>query len=587
MYMTGLNSSCQSCQKEFEITQGDLNFYQKLNVPPPVSCPECRLIRKMARRNERIFYKRKCDACKTDVISMYPQDSPFTIYCNKCWWSDNWNSLDYALDYNSRQSFFDQFYELSQKVPRLALYQKNAINSQYTNHSDHPKNCYLSVDVGFGEDLNYCKWVLDSKDILDSYGIRNSELCYESQDSNHCYNGIYLLYSESCVDSSFLFNCRGCKNCFLSSNLRNKTYYFLNKQLTKLEYEKKVAEINLGDYEVFSRTKKQFFEEVLPKTLRKFGIIEKAVNSTGDNLYECKNVCRSFHIVESEDSSYCMDSGNLKDCYDVYESAINCERQYESHACNRVSYSNFCSISYDDHHLEYSEMCHNSSDLFGSIGLRNKKYCILNKQYGESEYKDLKEVVVKDMTTKGEYGVFFPERISPFAYNETIAQEYFPLSEPEVKERGYSWRVREDKKYEGVMGSGDIPSSVDDVGDDILDKAIACSHGKKCDEQCTGAFKLIPYELQFYRRMKLPIPRLCPNCRHFARIRGRNPLKLWHRRCMCNMTNNQGQITGNRYKNTTPHFHGDEPCPNKFETSYSSSREEIIYCEQCYNSEVV
>ena len=84
----------------------------------------------------------------------------------------------------------------------------------------------------------------------------------------------------------------------------------------------------------------------------------------------------------------------------------------------------------------------------------------------------------------------------------------------------------------------------------------------ECNEQCTEAFKIIPDELQFYQRMNLPLPRLCPNCRHYNRLKQRNPLKLWHRSCM------------------------KEGCTNEFETSYAPDRPEIIYCESCYNKEI-
>ena len=62
--------------------------------------------------------------------------------------------------------------------------------------------------------------------------------------------------------------------------------------------------------------------------------------------------------------------------------------------------------------------------------------------------------------------------------------------------------------------------------------------------------------------MKIPIPRRCFYCRHEARLKRRNPFKLWHRKCM------------------------KLGCENEFETSYSPDRPEIIYCEKCYQQEV-
>ncbi|MDD5146800.1 MAG: hypothetical protein PHN39_03645, partial [Candidatus Pacebacteria bacterium] len=104
-----------------------------------------------------------------------------------------------------------------------------------------------------------------------------------------------------------------------------------------------------------------------------------------------------------------------------------------------------------------------------------------------------------------------------------------------------------------------------------------------CNEQCTTAFRIIPQELQFYRKMNLPLPRLCPNCRHYQRLKQRNPLKLWKRQCQCVGEKSQNGV----YTNTTSHNHGSDPCPNTFETSYSPDRPEIVYCEECYLKEVV
>ena len=158
------------------------------------------------------------------------------------------------------------------------------------------------------------------------------------------------------------------------------------------------------------------------------------------------------------------------------------------------------------------------------------------------------------------YGEFFPAELSPFAYNETIAQEHYTKTKPEILELGYSWREPDTKQYKITLQPADLPDHIKDVKDDILNQVIACEHAGKCNEQCMGAFKIIPSELQFYRAMNLALPRLCSNCRHYHRLHQRNPFKLWDRQCA--------------------------KCGKEIKTSYSPDRKEIIYCEQCYNSEV-
>jgi hypothetical protein len=126
------------------------------------------------------------------------------------------------------------------------------------------------------------------------------------------------------------------------------------------------------------------------------------------------------------------------------------------------------------------------------------------------------------------------------------------------------------RSYKITKKAQDLPDRIKEVGDEILNEVIECAHNQACNEQCTQAFRIVKDELQFYRRMNLPLPRLCPNCRHYQRLKQRNPLKLWHRQCMCDKNN---------------HAH-KERCPVEFETSYAPERKETVYCESCYNAEV-
>ncbi|MCX6791410.1 MAG: hypothetical protein NTV62_04500, partial [Candidatus Gribaldobacteria bacterium] len=153
--------------------------------------------------------------------------------------------------------------------------------------------------------------------------------------------------------------------------------------------------------------------------------------------------------------------------------------------------------------------------------------------------------------------------------------------------QGYSWREPEERNYQITLKTDQTPDNIKDVNDSILNEVIECANAPSSAKasawqvsQCTEAFRIIPQELQFYKKMNLPLPRLCPNCRHYQRLKQRNPLKLWKRQCMCNVL---GQTS---YNNTCEHNHGNNPCPNTFETSYAPERPEIVYCEECYLKEV-
>src|SRR3989339_1109792 len=91
--------NCQNCKKNFTIEPDDFRFYEKIKVPPPTWCPSCRMIRRMIWRNERVLYKSICALCKKNMISMYNPDNKFKVYCDSCWWGDNWDLTDYSLSY--------------------------------------------------------------------------------------------------------------------------------------------------------------------------------------------------------------------------------------------------------------------------------------------------------------------------------------------------------------------------------------------------------------------------------------------------------------------------------------------------------
>ncbi|MFH0712259.1 MAG: hypothetical protein V2A55_00140, partial [Candidatus Jorgensenbacteria bacterium] len=195
------------------------------------------------------------------------------------------------------------------------------------------------------------------------------------------------------------------------------------------------------------------------------------------------------------------------------------------------------------------------------MGLKNASYCILNKKYPEAEYEQLVSAIIEDMRRRGEYGEFFPKEFSPFPYNESIAQENFPLTRKEAVGKGFNWRDSDKRDYEITMKVADVSQNISRVSNSILKEVIGCAHGGKCNHECATAFKIVPEELKFYRQFGLPLPQLCFNCRHAARFAQRNLPKLWKGSCKC-----AGQKSDNGvYHNVANHPHGAGKCPNKFE----------------------
>ncbi|MFA6300999.1 MAG: hypothetical protein WC609_01470 [Candidatus Paceibacterota bacterium] len=575
---------CQNCKKEFAIEPDDFGFYEKIELPLPTFCPECRLQRRLAWRNEKGLHYGECGLCMKKIISIYSEDYNNTVYCDKCWWSDNWDAGEYALELDLDKPFLDQFFELFHKVPapNLFAFGTTMINSQYCNLANDMKNCYLLHDGTYDENISYGSGAFYSKDSRDVTMVRKCELCYEIVTCISCYQTTFSQNCEDCVDVHFSHSLRGCNNCFGCVNLHKKSYYIWNVPYAKEEYENKLKSFGLDSYEnvISLRNKSKDFWKSFPKRYY-FGVQNS--NVTGDYLEHSKNAKTCFGAANLEDSKFCsfVSNGPVKNTYDFTHYGDNIELINECLQSGRGLYNvkSGWGVWNNSKNVHYSITVPGVSDVFGCIGLKKKQYCILNKQYTKEEYEKLVPKIINNMNEmpyvdkKGcvyKYGEFFPIELSPFGYNETTAQEYFSLSKEQILINGYNWKEPQKRDYEISKKISELPDSILQTTDSILGEIIACEHGGTCDEDCVTAFKILPEDLTFYRRMNLPLPRLCPNCRRYQRVKQRNPLQLWHRTCMCAREN---------------HVHKGK-CDVEFETSYSPDRPEIIYCEKCFQQEV-
>jgi hypothetical protein len=199
--------------------------------------------------------------------------------------------------------------------------------------------------------------------------------------------------------------------------------------------------------------------------------------------------------------------------------------------------------------------------------LKKGEYSILNKKYTKEEYEELMPKIIEHMKEmpyrdkrriEYKFGENFPDELSPFAYNETAAIDFYPLSKKEATERGYKWKEREKRNYTPTIKDSDLPETIAEIKDSILDEVIECA--EKDQPYSVGAFRITPNELSFYRKMDLPIPRVCFDVRHTRRLQKRPPLRIIERQC--------------------------SKCGIDVETVYDEKYSPIVYCEKCYQQEV-
>lgn len=558
-----MTKQCVQCSKTFKIFNEDREFYRRIDVPEPTLCPDCRNQRRLLFRQERNLYQRACDKCNRPIVAAYPQNTVYTVYCPECWWSDDWDPLDYGIPYNASKSFFDQFNAVLLATPRVSLVGSHNENSDYVNYANYMKDSYLVVGGHDVEHSLYSWRIYHSKDSVDCTHTTKSELAYYAIDAEEIYNSHFIYKSKGVTDSAFLFDCQAVRNCFLSVNLRTAQYVFKNQQLTQPEYERAIAEYDLASYKNVERGWQAFKELFTNKAIH---LAVDAVNSeavVGNDFVNSHHCYYSFALKESENNRYAFYGEDLKDSMDTVLSGWPGEQMYEVMSAGIGCYDvKFSCVVWTSRNVEYSDNCHDSHDLFGAAGVRKRQYIILNTQYSEGDYLKLRQQIITDMRTRGEYGEFFPEALSPFSYNETLANDFYPLTEEAVKQRQWKWHA-DLPSTRGQATIAELPDNIHDVTDTIIKEIIACA-------TCGKNYKIIQQELEFHRQVNLALPRLCSNCRLRERMAIRNPLCLWHRQCMCTQPS---------------HTHAGR-CTTEFDTAYSPERKEIVYCEQCYQTEI-
>ncbi len=389
------NKVCQNCKNDFTIEPDDFSFYEKIKVPLPTFCPECRMIRRFNFRNEGMLFRRLDSSSEQESFSGYPPEAKIITYENSYWFSDKWNSDNNFLDYDWNENFFNQFKKLLEisPIPIKSVY--NLINSDYCNEASELKNCYLCFNVDFLENSAYVRKTTHSKDVFDVYECAECELSYSSVILDKCYNTFFSYNCSNSFDVWFSKNLKNCSNCFACVNLIGKSYCIFNKQYSKKEYFKYIENLNLNSYKNFQKT----FEEANIFHLKfpnKYFNGYRNLNSSGDKIYDTKNVKFSYSVRNGE---------NLKYCQDIQPSAANSydytiwghgENIYESIVCGLGVFNlKFCFNCWENaKDLEYCSYCLNSSNCFGCVGLRNKQYCIFNKQYSKENGRKNKKTHV-------------------------------------------------------------------------------------------------------------------------------------------------------------------------------------------------
>ncbi|PID70080.1 hypothetical protein CSB37_03660 [bacterium DOLZORAL124_38_8] len=566
-----IERTCRQSGEKFEITKADLKFYAKMGVITaeqfeklssfpvdesvsiseekipqellvglPTLCPAERQRRRLMFFNIHNLYK------NNTLISPHAPEYKLNVISKNDFLNEKDSGLNYGRNFDFSRPFFEQFKELQIVSPRWDRMSLNAENSNWTTNSISLKNCYLVYSSTYLEDCLYCDRVDKSSDVVDCEDVKNSELCYGSLFLENCFEVLWSKKIKQSTRSAFLQDCRNCSHCICCVGLKNKEYQIFNKPVSPEVFEETWNKL-LRSSAFRADLWKKFKQGCVLMPQKNLEIVSSD-NCVGNNIFNCKNAWFSYEVKDCEDIKFVQNalrSKDTMDCTNDDESELSFENAISFDLYN--SKFNF-TVAERCINLEYSETCLKCQDCFGCVGLINKQYCIFNRQYEQKEYFELRAKIIEHMKKTGEWGEFFPAELSPFAYNETAAQVYFPLTQEEAEKRGYRWRDdQQSVQYTGPKY--EISEDIADVPDEVVNQVLECERSGKF-------YRIQKRELDFYRKMNLPIPRLHPDERHKDRMALRNPRKLWQRTCA--------------------------DCGCKIQTTFAPDRPEKILCEACY-----
>ena len=419
------------------------------------------------------------------------------------------------VDYDPNKTFFDNYLALFQSTPFSALYNYGgAENSDYAFSVYNSKNCYLSFSIiADCENIFYsfaakewCKNIFNSVQVGD-----HSENIYQSANVFKSLNIFFSKYIENCYSIRCSNNLISCQECLLCSGLENKSYCIENKQYSKEEYFIKKEEI-ISD--------KNMMRDVYA------AMTQPWINHGSSNVQHCDFAINSEDIENGKFCNYIKSAKNIlvvssprenrnfynvfeagamgnKDFYNAINAGVGSEKIYNCEwivTCSNCYYSRF---------LEHCSFC------LWCIGLKNKSYCILNKQYSKEERYAKADEIFTQMEKDWQLWEFFPATMNPFYFNDTAAYLIDnSFTKEEVTKLWYLWRDEPIKV--------DIPEGAVTVRSSELSSyelRVTGADGKKewkLDETVCkrviidengDAYRIIPMELEFLQKHGLPLPR--------------------------------------------------------------------------------
>ncbi len=297
-------------------------------------------------------------------------------------------------------TFIENYEVLKKSIPVPAVWIDTVTkDADYIDYTYRSKGSYYAFGGYYLEDCLYTEFCGWGNKLVDSHSVTKAEKCYFCINCDQCHNCSYLMDCNSCTDCHFSAFLSSCNDCFGCVALTHKKYCIFNKQYTKQEYFKKVKELKKEEPDNIFALMFELKEKIPHPASRQ---VDNVNCPYGNYIYNSKNCYWSFGTFESTNSGYTYYCSRLKNCWDVFSSG---GEQGTAKCYSIVSTQN----SVDSAFLDFCEGCSNCyyslslincTDCFGCVGLKNKKYCILNNQLTKEKYERAMKSIIKELEWK-------------------------------------------------------------------------------------------------------------------------------------------------------------------------------------------
>lgn len=492
---------CPITDQDWFLDEKEIEICHRFKVPP------CR-IEPMTRMNYlngfsnglAIFWKPQALTGKPILSAIHP-DLPFRIVSGKEY--QTVENLDFGFNYAADQTVFNQVWQLLTTTLFNATRNADVDDWSLVTGSAKTRNSFI-CSGGIYKNCFYAVSSIFSENSINLNSVEGASGSFSVGGSQKIANSAFVFESRSCFSSAFLFDCIECEHCFGAVNKRHKKFIWFNEQLSESEYNARIKQIDLSDRRQVKKGWNKFINLISEKGVWPSEHGLGNTESNGERLFNCVRCKECFFEHASTDCYRCRIGIELQNsCYASGSAYAN--NYYLVTGGTFGANCKMTSACYSSINLEYCLECTNCEYCFGCVNLVNKKFCVFNKQYQKEEYWSLVDQIKCDMLEHGEYGQFFPAKMSVPGFQHSIGNFFLHYSHEDCRRFGaltvnlahgqiYAPAIDMTK----VRQADEIPEKLEDcesfVDIPIYDKALG------------RYFSVLPAEYEIYKDKHWPFP---------------------------------------------------------------------------------